>query len=45
MCMTARGNGLALLWRAVQSVLDALRESRERAARRLIEDHRRLCGK
>ncbi len=45
MRMTARGNGLTLLWRAAQSVLDALRESRARAARRIIEDHRRLCGK
>jgi len=45
MRMVARGNGLTLLWRAAQSVLDALRESRARASRRIIEDHRRLCGK
>jgi hypothetical protein len=45
MRMTARGNGPARLWRAAQSLLDALRESRARAAGRIIEDHRRLCGK
>jgi hypothetical protein len=36
----ASGNGLRLLRRAAQSVLDALRDSRERAARRIIEDYR-----
>ena len=37
----ARGNGLLLLRRAARIVLEALRESRERAAQRIIEDYRR----
>jgi len=41
----ARGNGLQLLSRVLQSVLNALRDSRERQARRIIEDYRRRCGK
>jgi hypothetical protein len=43
--MVARGNGLHFLSRALQSVLNALRDSRERQARRIIEDYRHLCGK
>jgi hypothetical protein len=41
----ARSIGVKWLRRAVQGVLDALRDSRERAARRIIEDHRHLRGK
>jgi len=41
----ARGNGLQLLSRILQSVLNALQDSRERQARRIIEDYRRRCGK
>jgi hypothetical protein len=40
-----RSNGWQLLRRAAHSVLQALRESRERAARRIIEEHRHLLGK
>jgi|GraSoi2013_100cm_1033763.scaffolds.fasta_scaffold823690_1 hypothetical protein len=41
----ARSNVLQLLRRAAHGVLQALRESRERAARRIIEEHRHLIGK
>jgi hypothetical protein len=41
----ALGNGLQLLSRVVHSVLNALQDSRERQARRIIEDYRRRCSK
>jgi hypothetical protein len=41
----ARGHVLQLLRRAAHGVLQALRCSRERAARRIIEEHRNLLGK
>jgi hypothetical protein len=41
----ARSHVLQLLRRAAHGVLQALRESRERAARRIIEEHRHLLGK
>jgi len=37
----SRGNGLRLLRRAAQKVLQALRDSRQRTARKIIEDYRR----
>jgi hypothetical protein len=39
-----RGNPLQFLSRALQSVLNALHDSRERQARRIIEDFRRRDG-
>jgi hypothetical protein len=41
----ARSHVLQLLRRAAHGVLQALRCSRERAARRIIEEHRNLLGK
>jgi len=42
--VTVRDNTLQLLSRALRSVLEALQDSRERAARRIIEDYRRQSG-
>ena len=42
--VTVRGNTLQLLSRALRSVLEALQDSRERAARRIVEDYRRQSG-
>ena len=42
--VTVRGNTLQLLLRALRSVLEALQDSRERAARRIVEDYRRQSG-
>jgi hypothetical protein len=41
----ARSHVLQLLRRAAHGVLQALQESRERAARRIIREHRHLLGK
>jgi hypothetical protein len=41
----ARSHVLQLLRRAAHGVLQALRCSRERTARRIIEEHRHLLGK
>jgi hypothetical protein len=42
--MAVRPDALPPWARALQSVLKALHESRERAARRIVEDYRRQCG-
>jgi hypothetical protein len=40
----ARSSAEPLASRVMRSVLEALRESRRRAARKMIEDYRRQCG-
>jgi hypothetical protein len=41
---TVHSNALQRLSCALRSVLEALQDSRERAARRIIEDYRRQSG-
>jgi hypothetical protein len=42
--VAARDSSEPPLSRIMRSVLEALHESRKRAARRMIEDYRRQCG-
>jgi len=42
--VAVRSNTLQLLSRALRSLLEAMHDSRKRAARRIIEDYRRQCG-
>jgi hypothetical protein len=42
--VAARDSTEPLLSRMMRSVLEALQESRRRAARRMIEGYRRQCG-
>jgi hypothetical protein len=42
--VVVRGGGTTLLSRLMRNVMDALHESRRRAALRVIKDYRRQCG-
>jgi hypothetical protein len=42
--VTVRSSALRRLSRALRSLLEALQDSRERTARRIIEDYRRQSG-